>query len=67
MQQYLSRTQLAEAMGMSTETIRRLTKAHKIPFYRVGNSYRYDLQAVLTARTDDQQDTEQAQKSALLG
>lgn len=64
MSQYITRVELAEAMGLSTETIRRLTAAKKIPFYRIGRSYRYELAAVLeTFKTAPEQD----QKSAMLG
>lgn len=65
MQQYLSRAELAETLGMSTETIRRLSASRKIPFYRVGRAYRYELQAVLEAFKSDA--TPEAQKSAMLG
>jgi len=68
MQQYLSRAELAETLGMHTETIRRLTRAQKIPFYRVGRAYRYELEAVLEAfKHDPLPDASQAQKTALLG
>lgn len=67
MSQYLTRAELAQTLGLSLETIRRLTMAHKIPFYCIGRSYRYELEPVLeafkTARTLDAN----AQKSALLG
>lgn len=68
----LTRAELAEAMGLSMETIRRLTAAQKIPFYQVGRSYRYDQSAVLAAvrgpsSAEAPQAADQAQKSALLG
>jgi excisionase family DNA binding protein len=64
MSQFLTRTELATAMGLSTETIRRLTAAKKIPFYRIGRSYRYELEPVLDTFKNE---TTPADKSALLG
>ncbi|MNE98586.1 Helix-turn-helix domain protein [compost metagenome] len=68
MSQYITRVELAEAMGLSTETIRRLTAARKIPFYRIGRSYRYELAAVLqtfASQADHSQVLDQ--KTAMLG
>lgn len=68
MSQFLTRAELAEAMGLSMETIRRLTAAHKIPFYRIGRSYRYELAPVLdTFKNQTAPDADTTQKSALLG
>lgn len=68
MSQYLTRAELANTLGLSMETIRRLTAAHKIPFYCIGRSYRYQLDEVLDAfKNDSAPNAAQAQKSALLG
>ena len=43
-------------------------RAQKIPFYRVGRAYRYELEAVLEAfKHSPLPDASQAQKTALLG
>lgn len=68
MSQYLTRAELAEALGLSMETIRRLTMAKKIPFYCIGRSYRYELEPVLEAfKIQPTPDAADLQKSALLG
>jgi excisionase family DNA binding protein len=66
MSQFLTRAELASAIGLSMETIRRLTAAKKIPFYRIGRSYRYELEPVLDT-FKNAPDADTAQKSALLG
>ena len=45
----LKAAQLAEKMNLNPETIRRLTRAGKIPHIQVGKSKRYDLDAVMKA------------------
>lgn len=45
----LKAAQLAEQLNLNPETIRRLTRAGKIPHIQVGKSKRYDLDAVLEA------------------
>jgi excisionase family DNA binding protein len=68
MSQFLTRAELASAVGLSMETIRRLTAANKIPFYRIGRSYRYELEPVLdTFKNEAAPDADKAQKTALLG
>lgn len=45
----LKAAQLAEKLNLNPETIRRLTRAGKIPHIQVGKSKRYDLDAVMKA------------------
>jgi len=66
MSQYLTRAELAQTLGLSMETIRRLTAAHKIPFYCIGRSYRYELEPVLEAFKQAPASAT-SEKSALLG
>ncbi|MCY1464908.1 hypothetical protein D9M71_829890 [compost metagenome] len=67
MSQYLTRAELAETLGLSMETIRRLTVAHKIPYYCIGRSYRYELEPVLEAFKQAPAGPIASEKSALLG
>lgn len=43
----LKAAELAEKLNLNPETIRRLTRAGKIPHIQIGKSKRYDLDAVL--------------------
>lgn len=43
----LKAAELAEKLNLTPETIRRLTRAGKIPHIQIGKSKRYDLDAVL--------------------
>lgn len=45
----LKAAELAEKLNLNPETIRRLTRAGKIPHTQVGKSKRYDLDVVLKA------------------
>lgn len=67
MSQFLTRAELASAIGLSMETIRRLTAAKKIPFYRIGRSYRYELEPVLDTFKQAPAEPLTSDKSALLG
>lgn len=43
--------QLAAVMGVSLPTVRKWTQARAVPFVRIGRTIRFDLAAVLEART----------------
>lgn len=45
----LSSKQLAEALGISEEKVRRLTRDNTVPHYKIGGVFRYDLEAVKAA------------------
>jgi len=47
MTQILTNEQLAEALSLSSETIRRLTRAGELPHHVIGGSIRYSLADVL--------------------
>lgn len=42
MQPLLTPEQLAERLNLHPETVRRLSRENKIPYFLVGGSYRYD-------------------------
>lgn len=42
----LSTKEVSQFLGVSRQTIRRLRETNQIPYYRVGNQYRYDVMAV---------------------
>jgi len=46
MEEWLSAKQLADQLKISLETVRRLTRAKKIPAIAVGASYRYRMSEV---------------------
>lgn len=45
----LSVKQLAEALQISEEQVRRLTRDGSLPHHRIGGVFRYDLEAVKAA------------------
>lgn len=45
----LDTSQLAEALGLNAETIRRQVQAGTLPYHRIGNSLRFILEDVLAA------------------
>lgn len=45
----LSVEQLAEALNVGPQKIRRMQKANELPFYMVGHQARFDLQEVKDA------------------
>jgi len=53
----ISRKELALALGVSTDTIHRLTHSGDIPYIRPGRIYRYRLSEVRAALRPDQTDT----------
>jgi excisionase family DNA binding protein len=55
----LKAKELAEALGVNPETVRRWARAKKIPFVQVGNSRRYNLAAVIEANTKNLQESDQ--------
>lgn len=52
----LKAAELAKKLNLNPETIRRLTRANKIPHITVGKSKRYDLDAVLEAMKNTTED-----------
>lgn len=49
----LDALQLAEALGVSAETVRRLTRDCAIPHYKIGGNIRYTLEQILQATAVD--------------
>lgn len=53
----VSRKELALALGVSLDTIHRLTHSGDIPYIRVGRVYRYSIAAVRAALRPEQRDS----------
>ncbi|MBV8900332.1 MAG: helix-turn-helix domain-containing protein [Verrucomicrobia bacterium] len=47
--EFLTEKQVAEALQLSTRTVKRLRAAHQIPFYRLGRSVRFKAAEVSAA------------------
>lgn len=62
MEDWLSAKELAERLKISLETVRRLTRAKKIPAIAVGANYRYKMSEVERELAIDQ-----TRKSPLVG
>lgn len=54
MDNLLKTKELAERLRLNPETIRRMTRAGKIPHIVIGNAKRYDLTAVMAALKPNQ-------------
>jgi excisionase family DNA binding protein len=53
----LTRKELALALGVSLDTVYRLTHSRDIPFIRLGRAYRYNLAEVRQALRPEQRDS----------
>ena len=51
MENYIRASELAEKLGVSEQTIYRLTRKGEIPAYRIGRMLRYKLSEVEKSRT----------------
>lgn len=50
MERYIKASELAEKLGVSEQTIYRLTRSGEIPAYRIGRMLRYKLSEVEKSR-----------------
>lgn len=51
----LSEDALAEKLGITRQTVAKLRKRNKIPYFEIGGAYRYDLYKVLEALEKNKQ------------